>query len=106
MSGAAALLGAHPETVRLKARAGMLPGRKVGKRWIFSIMALQRYLAGDWLPRAAQADQHEETHPCRSTNEKPARTGNTSCTPLAAERRYREALAPATKRRPRNSTTG
>ncbi len=26
--------------------------------------------------------------------------------PLAAERRYREALAPATKRRPRNSTTG
>ncbi|MGU4703755.1 helix-turn-helix domain-containing protein, partial [Burkholderia cepacia] len=66
MSGAAALLGAHPETVRLKARAGMLPGRKVGKRWIFSIMALQRYLAGDWLPQAAQADNHEETHQCPS----------------------------------------
>ncbi|CAM2163916.1 DNA-binding protein [Burkholderia orbicola] len=106
LAGAAALLGAHPETVRLKARAGMLPGRKVGKRWIFSIMALQRYLAGEWLPRASQDDQHEEAHSCRSTNENPARTGNTSCTPLAAERRYREALAPATKRRPRNSTTG
>ncbi|WP_338083538.1 helix-turn-helix domain-containing protein [Burkholderia arboris] len=108
LPGAAALLGAHPETVRLKARAGMLPGRKVGKRWIFSIMALQRYLAGEWLPSAAQDDRQpqQETRPCRSTNEQPARTGNTSCTPLAAERRYREALAPATKRRPRNSTTG
>ncbi|WP_152603181.1 MULTISPECIES: helix-turn-helix domain-containing protein [Burkholderia] len=108
LSGAAALLGAHPETVRLKAKAGALPGRKVGKRWIFSVVALQRYLAGEWLPRATQNDQHQqqETRPCRSTNGQPARTGNTSCTPLAAERRYREALAPATKRGPRNSTTG
>lgn len=32
----AALLGAHPETVRLEAKAGELPGRKVGKRWMFS----------------------------------------------------------------------
>ncbi|MBN3820529.1 helix-turn-helix domain-containing protein [Paraburkholderia sp. Se-20369] len=103
--GAAAMLGAHPETVRLKAKAGALPGRKVGKRWMFSTVALQRYLAGEWLPRAAQGDQQEEVEPCRSTNGKPARTGNTSCTPLAAERRYREALAPATKSRPRNSTT-
>ncbi|WP_254609956.1 DNA-binding protein [Burkholderia lata] len=86
-----------------------MPGRKVGKRWIFSVAALQRYLAGEWLPPVARNDQHDqqqETRPCRSTNAKPARTGNTSCTPLAAERQYREALAPATKRRPRNSTTG
>ncbi|WP_232440564.1 helix-turn-helix domain-containing protein [Burkholderia ubonensis] len=102
---AAALLGAHPETVRLKAKAGELPGRKVGKRWMFSIVALQRYLAGEWLPRVVQGEQQEEVKPCRSTNGRPARTGNTSCTPLAAERRYREALAPATKSRPRNSTT-
>ncbi|OXI61906.1 MULTISPECIES: helix-turn-helix domain-containing protein [Burkholderia] len=106
LAGAAALLGAHPETVRLKARAGALPGRKVGKRWIFSVAALQRYLAGEWLPPVAHHDQQEETRPCRSTSARPARTGNTSCTPLAADRRYREALAPATKRRPRNSTTG
>nr|WP_232441729.1 helix-turn-helix domain-containing protein [Burkholderia ubonensis] len=102
---AAALLGAHPETVRLKAKAGALPGRKVGKRWMFSIVALQRYLAGEWLPRVVQGDQQEEVESCRSTNGRPARTGNTSCTPLEAERRYREALAPATKSRPRNSTT-
>ena len=29
---AAAMLGAHPETVRLKAKAGELPGRKVDGR--------------------------------------------------------------------------
>ncbi|GAB7536293.1 hypothetical protein BGC_25100 [Burkholderia sp. 3C] len=106
--GAAALLGAHPETIRLKARAGELPGRKVGKRWIFSTLALQRYLAGEWLPREPQgAPHHPETvSTCRSTNEKPARTGNTSSTPQVAERRYREALAPATRNRRRNSTTG
>ncbi|MGZ7238361.1 helix-turn-helix domain-containing protein, partial [Streptococcus pyogenes] len=55
VEGAAALLGAHPETIRLKARAGQLPGRKVGKRWIFSTLALQRYLAGEWLPRETPA---------------------------------------------------
>ncbi|WP_275926088.1 helix-turn-helix domain-containing protein, partial [Burkholderia sola] len=58
--GAAAILGAHPETVRLKAKAGELPGRKVGKRWMFSTVALQRYLAGEWIPRVVQGDQQEE----------------------------------------------
>ncbi|MDF3086669.1 helix-turn-helix domain-containing protein, partial [Burkholderia sola] len=60
MLGAAAILGAHPETVRLKAKAGELPGRKVGKRWMFSTVALQRYLAGEWIPRVVQGDQQEE----------------------------------------------
>ncbi|MDD1788416.1 helix-turn-helix domain-containing protein [Burkholderia gladioli] len=112
LAGAAALLGAHPETIRLKARAGQLPGRKVGKRWIFSTLALQRYLAGEWLPRETPVAPvnvtvtSEPLAPCRSTNERPARTGNTSSTPQAAERRYREALAPATRSRRRNSTTG
>nr|WP_276208408.1 helix-turn-helix domain-containing protein [Burkholderia sp. Nafp2/4-1b] len=106
LAQAAALLGAHPETVRMKAKAGMLPGCKVGKRWKFSIVALQRYLAGEWVPRVVQGDQQEEVKKCRSINERPVQTGNTSCTPLAAERRYREALAQVTKSKRRNSTTG
>ncbi|WP_406867664.1 helix-turn-helix domain-containing protein [Paraburkholderia fungorum] len=101
---AASILGAHPETVRLKAKAGTLPGRKVGKRWVFSVVALQRYLAGEWIPRVAQGDQ-QELEECRSINVKPVRTGNTSCTPLAADRRYREALEPATRSRPKSSMT-
>ncbi|WP_257757068.1 helix-turn-helix domain-containing protein [Burkholderia glumae] len=103
---AAALLGAHPETVRLKVKAGDVPGRKVGKRWMFSTVALQRYLAGEWIPRVVQGDRPGEVEKCRSTNGRPVPTGNTSCTPLAAERRYKAALEPATKRRPRSSTIG
>ncbi|WP_098550106.1 helix-turn-helix domain-containing protein [Burkholderia sp. JKS000303] len=103
---AAALLGAHPETVRIKAKAGELPGKKVGKRWMFSTIALERYLAGEWIPRVVQGERPGEVEPCRSTNEPPVPTGNTSCTPLAAEHRYKAALAPATKRSPKSSTTG
>ncbi|WP_347178532.1 helix-turn-helix domain-containing protein [Burkholderia gladioli] len=106
LAGAAAILRAHPETVRLKAKAGELPGRKVGKCWIFSTVALQRYLAGEWIPRVVQGDHPEESKSCRSTNGKPVPTGNTSCTPLAAERQYRAALAPATRSKRKNSMTG
>ncbi|WP_232232367.1 helix-turn-helix domain-containing protein [Cupriavidus sp. amp6] len=106
LGAAAALLGAHPETVRLKAKAGALPGRKVGKRWMFSKIALERYLAGEWIPRVVQGDLAKEGEPCRSSNAKAVPSGITSCTPLAAARRYREALAPATPGRRRNSTTG
>jgi hypothetical protein len=103
---AAAMLGAHPETVRLKAKAGALPGRKVGKRWMFSVIALQRYLAGEWIPRVVQGDHAKESESCRSTNEIEVPTGITSSTRLAADRRYRAALAPATSTVRRNSTTG
>jgi Helix-turn-helix domain len=102
---AAAILGAHPETVRLKAKAGALPGRKVGKRWMFSIVALQRYLAGEWMPRVVQGDQHEEHEKCRSINEVEVRTGITDFPRPMAARSYRAALAPATKSRRRSSTT-
>ncbi|MCY0389127.1 helix-turn-helix domain-containing protein [Robbsia sp. Bb-Pol-6] len=47
---AAAFLHATPQTVRIKARAGLIPGRKVGKHWIFSLVALHRYLCGEWEP--------------------------------------------------------
>ncbi|WP_408406118.1 helix-turn-helix domain-containing protein [Paraburkholderia sediminicola] len=103
---AAAMLGAHPETVRLKAKAGDLPGRKVGKRWIFSTVALERYLAGEWIPRVVQGDQAKEIQPCRSLNVVQVPTGITSCTRLEADKHYKAALAPRTKRKRRNSMTG
>ncbi|MCB4346244.1 helix-turn-helix domain-containing protein [Burkholderia vietnamiensis] len=102
---AAALLGAHPETVRLKAKAGALPGRKVGKRWMFSTVALQRYLAGEWIPRVVQGDPQEKLESCRSINAVTVPTGITVSPRLAAVRSYKAALAPATKHKPRSSTT-
>ncbi|AUG19419.1 helix-turn-helix domain-containing protein [Burkholderia pseudomallei] len=103
---AAAMLGAHPETVRLKAKAGELPGRKVGKRWMFSTVALQRYLAGEWGPRVVQGDQQEEVKECRSTNVITAQIGITALPHRAAVRSYRAALEPATRHTRRSSTIG
>ena len=102
---AAAMLGAHPETVRLKAKAGELPGRKVGKRWMFSIVALQRYLSGEWIPRVVQGDQQENLEKCRSINEVEAPTGITGFPRRMAVQSYKAALAPVTKSRRRSSTT-
>ncbi|MDP8922274.1 MAG: helix-turn-helix domain-containing protein [Chloroflexota bacterium] len=43
---AAELLSVSPWTVREQARQGHLPGRKVGKEWRFSRVALLTWLAG------------------------------------------------------------
>ena len=103
---AAALLGAHPETVRLKAKAGALPGRKVGKRWMFSTVALQRYLAGEWIPRVVQGDPQEKFESCRSIDAVTVPTGITASPRLVAVRSYKAALAPATKPRRKSFTIG
>lgn len=41
---AAEFLGFNPVTVRLKARSGEIPGRKIGKEWRFSRTALLEWL--------------------------------------------------------------
>jgi excisionase family DNA binding protein len=41
---AAEFLGFNPVTIRLKARAGEIPGRKVGKEWRFSRRRLLEWL--------------------------------------------------------------
>jgi excisionase family DNA binding protein len=104
LNEAAKVLHAHPETVRAKAKAGELPGRKVGKRWIFSLVALQRYLAGEWTPRVVQGDTPKE-ETCRSLNEVVVPIGITSFTRREAESRYKQALAPSTAKKRRNTTT-
>ncbi len=42
---AAALLHLHPRTVSALARAGKLPGRKVGKQWRFARARLVAHVA-------------------------------------------------------------
>ncbi|MCM1512687.1 MAG: helix-turn-helix domain-containing protein [Oxalobacter formigenes] len=98
---AAKILHAHKETVRLKAKRGEIPGQKVGKNWIFSQLAIERYLAGEWVPRVVEGKK--EIHQCHSTNEVTAHIGITRYTRLEAEKSYEEALAPKTKGKPRNS---
>ncbi|MDO3621774.1 helix-turn-helix domain-containing protein [Ralstonia pseudosolanacearum] len=104
LCAAAVMLGAHPETVRLKAKAGEIPGRKVGKRWMFSTIALERYLAGEWVPRVVQGDQAKEIELCRSINVVEVPTGITGSLRQEVARSYKAALAPATKSRRKSYT--
>ncbi|HJS91647.1 MAG TPA: helix-turn-helix domain-containing protein [Steroidobacteraceae bacterium] len=41
---AAALLRCHPDTVRKMAKAGELPGTKVGRAWVFHTQRLLQWL--------------------------------------------------------------
>ena len=43
---AASFLRMHPEEVRRRARLGLLPGAKPGKRWVFLEQDLADYLRG------------------------------------------------------------
>jgi len=46
VEGAARFLGFHPYTIREKARAGQIPGRKVGREWRFTRRQLLDWLEG------------------------------------------------------------
>jgi excisionase family DNA binding protein len=49
---AAVFLGFRVYTIREKARAGEIPGRKVGKEWRFSRRRLLEWLEEDSRPKA------------------------------------------------------
>ena len=49
----ATLLKVSPDAVRRLAVKGEIPGRKVGNRWRFSPVAVQRWLAGENIPKPA-----------------------------------------------------
>src|SRR5258708_7895720 len=80
---AAKFLNLHPVTVQERARAGIIPGAKPGKSWIFIEEDLADYLRSIY-PSNRQALQgdHQEDQPCRSTNARTRRTGG-SGSPMA-----------------------
>ena len=43
---AARLLGVRPETVLRLVRAGEIPARRLGTRWVVSVRVLEEWLAG------------------------------------------------------------
>lgn len=51
---AAALLRMHPNTLRMKARLGEIPGRHIGKYWRFRISDLN-----EWLVHQEQGQQRQ-----------------------------------------------
>jgi excisionase family DNA binding protein len=59
---AAALLRMHPNTLRMKARLGKIPGRHIGKYWRFRISDLN-----DWIGRQEQ-ERRRHTNPLMATS--------------------------------------
>jgi hypothetical protein len=64
---AAAFLRMHPEEVRRRARLGLLPGAKPGKRWVFIEADLADYLRSLYSP-PRQALVGDRGTSCQSTN--------------------------------------
>jgi len=74
LSEAAEFLKLHPMTLAAKARAGEIPGAKLGKRWVFLEVDLMDAVRSHYAPRALQGD-HTEESVCHSTNAKTHLTG-------------------------------
>ena len=101
---AALFLHLHPVTVAERARAGVIPGAKPGKVWVFLEEDLARYLRSLYSPslRALQGDK-QEVNLCHSTNAKTHPTGG-SRLPTDTDA-YSKALGFPTGVKPRNTTT-
>jgi hypothetical protein len=100
---AAAFLKIHPVTLQEKARAGEIPGAKIGKCWVFLEIDLVEHIRAQY-PRRALQGEHERNITCHSSNAKTRPPGGSRSSSM--DERYNAALGLTTKSKPRNSTTG
>jgi len=72
---AADFLKMNPEVLRRKAKLGLIPGRKAGKRWVFVCEHLADWVSGRYPLSVNDTltvvdDQPKDTIQCRSTSAK------------------------------------
>lgn len=92
---AADFLKIHPVTLLEKANAGIVPGAKIGKRWVFVKIDLIDYIRSQY-PRRALQGEHMEEPICHSSNAKTPRIGGSKSRP-AVDHLYSEALGLQTR---------
>lgn len=100
---AAGFLLLHPEVLRKRASAGLVPGAKVGKRWVFVEDDLVNFLRSQyaWNRQALQVTSRKES-PCHFISaEIPG--GSSARTQTGDE--YKNLLGLATKPSRKNSST-
>lgn len=97
---AAVLLKLHPVTLQIKAKAGEIPGSKIGKRWVFIEIDLIEYIRAQYQQRALQGERKEI--PCHSTNAKIRPTGGSRST--SVDEQYNAVLSLKTKSKLRSTT--
>jgi Helix-turn-helix domain len=62
LQAAAAFLHIHPVTLQEKARAGEIPGAKIGKRWVFVDVDLIEHIRSQYPRRVLQSERKEFDH--------------------------------------------
>ncbi|MGH7945582.1 MAG: helix-turn-helix domain-containing protein [Opitutaceae bacterium] len=101
---AAHFLRMHPEEVRRRARSGLVPGAKTGKRWIFLEDDLVGYVRALYAPlrQALRVTLRKEVADCHSTN---AEKRGGFASPHRAASELDALLVRTTKRKPESSKT-
>jgi excisionase family DNA binding protein len=56
----APILLKSPGRIREMAKAGKLPGLRVGNRWLFGKRAIERFLNGEWSPTPTSQPKTDE----------------------------------------------
>jgi hypothetical protein len=101
---AAQFLNLHPEELRRRAKAGLVPAAKVGKRWLFLLDDLVVYVRSFYADRrqALQVMLGKEDSPCHLKN---AATSGGSTSSRQAVSEYADLLELRTKPSRRSITT-
>jgi hypothetical protein len=96
LSQAAAFLRMHPEELRRRAKAGLIPGAKIGRAWVFLQSDLADYIRSRYSqPRQAlRVTLGKEVEPCHFASET-ASTGSTFANQTESE--YADLLGLPTK---------
>ena len=102
LQAAAAFLHIHPVTLQEKARAGEIPGAKIGKCWVFVDVDLIEHIRSQYPGRVLQSER-KELEPCHSTNAATHRIGGSKS--ATAEQQYSAALGLKINAKPSNITT-
>ena len=79
---AARFLKIHPEELRQRAKAGLIPGAKVGRAWVFLQDDLASYLRSLYSRhrQALQVTLRKEIDPCHFADV--VQSGGSTCSPL------------------------
>src|SRR5579863_9271646 len=101
---AASFLHMHPEEVRSRAKRGLIPGAKTGRRWVFLEIDLIEFVRSLYPVRRQALQVTSQEAVCHLSSARSRRCGgSTSSRQTASE--YDDLLRLPTAKRPRSSTT-
>ncbi|MGJ8619783.1 MAG: helix-turn-helix domain-containing protein [Methylophilaceae bacterium] len=98
---AADLLKMHPVTLQGKVKAGIIPGCKMGRRWVFIEIDLIEHMRAQYKRRALQGERKERI--CHSINAKTRPSGGSKS--ASVDEQYNAVLGLKTKSKPKNTMT-